>query len=135
MKCIEKEIPNEAKLTGYHAYWNIGKGLPGVAILSKQKAKSVEYDLPKPFNEEKRLITAEFEDFYLISTYVVNAGKFEFNSKEYLQKFNNRIGRGLKTLDKRLEWNKIFDEYVKKLDKKKPVIIGKFLNKSIITYM
>ncbi|CAG9802285.1 unnamed protein product [Chironomus riparius] len=37
-------------------------------------------------------------------------------------------GRGLKTLDKRLEWNKIFDEYIKSLDKKKPVIIAGDLN-------
>lgn len=99
------------KLDGYHAYWNIEKGAPGVGILSKTKPLSVTNDLPgKQFSNEKRLIAAEFEDFYLVSCYVVNAG------------------RGLKTLDKRLEWNDVFDAYVQELDKKKPVIIAGDLN-------
>lgn len=75
MKCAEADIPPEAKLKGYHAYWNIGKGLPGVAILSKDKPIKVQHDdLPGDFKNEKRLITAEYEEFYLVSTYVVNAG-------------------------------------------------------------
>lgn len=49
--------------------------MPGVAILSKEKALKVENDLPGQFKNEKRLITAEFNDFYLVSTYVVNAGE------------------------------------------------------------
>jgi exonuclease III len=40
------------------------------------KPIKVEHDLPGKFKDEKRLITAEYEDFYLVSTYVVNAGKF-----------------------------------------------------------
>lgn len=62
-------------MKGYHAYWNIGKGLPGVAILSKVKPIKVDNDLPGKFKDEKRLITAEYEDFYLVATYVVNAGE------------------------------------------------------------
>lgn len=110
MKCSEADTPKEVKLKGYHAYWNIEKGMPGVAILSKIKPLKVENDLPGQFKNVKRLITAEFEDFFLVSTYVVNAG------------------RGLKTLDKRLEWNKVFDDHVQKLDKKKPVIIAGDMN-------
>lgn len=75
LKCTEAEIPKEVKLKGYHAYWNIAKGEPGVAILSKEKPIKVEHDLPgSQFKDVKRLITAEYEDFYLVSTYVVNAG-------------------------------------------------------------
>lgn len=62
------------------------------------------------FKDAKRVITAEYEDFYLVACYVVNSG------------------RGLKTLDKRLEWNDAFDEYVQELDKNKPVIIAGDMN-------
>jgi AP endonuclease-1 len=58
------------------------------------------------------LITAEFEKFFVVSAYVVNSG------------------RGLKTLEKRLEFNDVFDAYVKELDKKKPVIITGDMNVS-----
>lgn len=100
-------------MKGYHAYWNTAKGAGGVAILSKVEPISVTYDLvDSEFDDEKRLITAEFEKFFLISVYVVNAG------------------RGLKTLDKRMKWNEVFDEYVESLDKKKPVIIAGDMNVS-----
>lgn len=101
------------KLEGYHQYWNLAKGSGGVAILSKVKPIKVTNDLPgSDFEDEHRLITAEYEKFFLISTYVVNSG------------------RGLKTLDRRLEWNQVFDDHVKALDKKKPVIIAGDMNVS-----
>lgn len=103
-------MPEKIKLRNYHIYWNIDKGQPGVAILSKEMPIAVSYDLPKTFSNEKRLIMAEYKKFYLVCCYVVNAG------------------RGLKTLDKRMEWNKIFDEYIKSLDNKKPVIIAGDMN-------
>jgi AP endonuclease 1 len=82
-------------------------------LLSKIKPLSVQYDLEgSEFADECRLITAEFDKFYVVSVYVVNAG------------------RGLKTLDKRMEWNNVFDKYVKDLDKKKPVIIAGDMNVS-----
>ncbi|CRK91257.1 CLUMA_CG004937, isoform A [Clunio marinus] len=114
LKCgSEDDIPESYKLTGYHAYWNIKKGSSGVAILSKVKPLDVTFDLPgTEFEDEKRLITAEYKNFFLISVYVVNAG------------------RGLKTLDRRLRWNEVFDDHVKKLDKKKPVIIAGDMNVS-----
>lgn len=108
-----KEIPEEYKIEGYHAYWNMGKGFGGVGLLSKMEPIEVTYDLPDTdFSDEKRLITAEFEKFYVVSVYVVNSG------------------RGLKTLEKRLEWNAVFDTYIQSLDKKKPVIIAGDMNVS-----
>lgn len=100
-------------MQGYQAYWNVAKGSGGVAVLSKVKPLSITFDLPDTeFADEKRLITAEFDKFFLVSVYVVNAG------------------RGLKTLNKRLTWNKVFDEHVKSLDQKKPVIIAGDMNVS-----
>lgn len=82
-------------------------------MLTKVKPLSIVNDIPdSELSDQKRMITAEFDKFYLISVYVVNAG------------------RGLKTLDKRLAFNEVFDEYVKKLDKKKPVIIAGDMNVS-----
>lgn len=98
-------------MDGYHAYWNIGKGEPGVGLLSKVKPLKVWNDIPESdFSDDKRMITAEFKDFYLVAVYVVNAG------------------RGLKTLPKRLDFNKEFDNYIQSLDKKKPVIIAGDMN-------
>lgn len=73
----------------------------------------VTFDLEgTDFADAHRLITAEYEKFFLVSTYVVNSG------------------RGLKTLENRLEWNEAFDAHVCKLDKKKPVIITGDMNVS-----
>lgn len=114
VKCVsEDEVPDEYKPEGYHASWNIAKGFGGVGILSKEKPMSVVLDLPDTdFADVKRVITAEFQNFYLVSVYVVNAG------------------RGLKTLDQRLSFNEVFDEHIKMLDKKKPVIIAGDMNVS-----
>lgn len=67
---------------------------------------SVEYGLNDAEQDvDARILTAEFEKFYLVNAYVPNAGN------------------KLVTLPKRLRWNKIFEEYITKLDQKKPVII------------
>lgn len=67
---------------------------------------NVEYGIGNAeMDEEGRMITAEFEKFYLICVYVPNAGN------------------KLVTLPKRLRWNKLFQEHLTKLDAKKPVII------------
>lgn len=67
---------------------------------------NVEYGLQDAEQDvDARILTAEYEKFYLVNTYVPNAGN------------------KLVTLPKRLRWNKIFDEYIKSLDEKKPVII------------
>ena len=79
-------------------------------MLSKTKPVSVTYGFEEgenieDHNSEGRLITAEFDSYFLVTTYVPNAG------------------RGLVTLDKRMEWDPLFRSHVENLDKKKPVII------------
>ncbi|KAG6878918.1 hypothetical protein C0992_006609 [Termitomyces sp. T32_za158] len=100
--------PTLANLYPYR-YWSIAekKGYSGTAILSKYKPLNVNMTLPghpDPSETKGRIIMLEFETFYLIGTYVVNAGQ------------------GLKTLEAKKEWNTHFDAYIRDLDKKKPVI-------------
>ncbi|KAK7467276.1 hypothetical protein VKT23_004333 [Stygiomarasmius scandens] len=92
-----------------HSYWSIAekKGYSGTAVLSKIKPLSVEKTLPghpNPSIVKGRIITLEFENYYLIGTYVPNAGS------------------DLKTLDVKNEWNEHFTKYIRDLDQKKPVI-------------
>ncbi|KAF8643865.1 hypothetical protein AX16_008881 [Volvariella volvacea WC 439] len=92
-----------------HAYWSISakKSYGGIAILSKLKPLSVSMTLPghpDPESVKGRIITLEFENTYVVGTYVVNAGT------------------GLKTLDAKKEWNVHFTKYIRELDQKKPVI-------------
>lgn len=84
-----------------------------MALYSKVKPLSVKIGLGiDKHDEEGRLITAEYDKFYLVNVYVPNSG------------------RGLVTLPKRLKWNKDFHEYLSDLDKKKPVILTGDLNVS-----
>nr|XP_018899599.1 PREDICTED: uncharacterized protein LOC109032096 isoform X1 [Bemisia tabaci] len=113
VKCKEGELPGEGRFKGYHMYWCAGMkpGYAGVALYSKEKPLSVKKGLGKPeHDEEGRVITAEYEKFYVVGTYVPNAGQ------------------GLKTLPKRLKWNTDFENYLKELDEKKPVILVGDLN-------
>ncbi|KAF8798158.1 hypothetical protein BYT27DRAFT_7178736 [Phlegmacium glaucopus] len=92
-----------------HQYWSISekKTYSGTAILSKQKALSVDTTLPghpDPSSVKGRIVTLEFETCYLIGTYVVNAGV------------------QLKTLEEKKVWNTHFDAYIRHLDKTKAVI-------------
>lgn len=107
IKCTPDEVPEEAILKNYHPYWFAkpgGRG--GVAILSKNLAHNVQEGLnDAEMDEEGRIITAEYEKFYLICVYVPNAGN------------------KLVTMPRRLRWNKLFEEHVSKLNEKKPVII------------
>lgn len=114
-KCSKEKLPKEiVNVPGYHAYWESGEkeGYAGVGLLSKEKPLSIVHGLAKEFDSEGRIITAEYDKFYLICTYVPNSG------------------RGLVTLPKRLEWNKSFRKHVKKLDSKKPVVICGDMNVS-----
>ncbi len=82
-----------------------------MALLSKTKPIKVDYGLDdKEFDDEGRLITAEFPDFFLVATYVPNAG------------------RKLVTLDKRLRWDPLLRSHLKHLDESKPVILCGDLN-------
>lgn len=96
----------------YH-YWNTAekKGYSGTAIFSKVKPISVTYGMNLPEHDtEGRIITAEFENFYLITVYTPNSK------------------RELLRLSYRQEWDRLFLEYMKELDAKKPVIVCGDLN-------
>lgn len=96
-----------------HHYWNAAerKGYSGTAIFSKLKPISDKYGLGvKEYDNEGRVITLEFKDFYLVNVYTPN-------SKHELLR-----------LDYRQEWDAIFLKHLKKLEKKKPVIMCGDLN-------
>lgn len=116
IKCAQDKLPDEVvNLPGYHAYWLASDkdGYAGVGIYTTRLAMNVTYGLQnEEFDNEGRIITAEYEQFYLICTYVPNSG------------------RKLVTLPKRLQWNQEFRKHVKELDQKKPVIICGDMNVS-----
>ncbi|NCD08722.1 MAG: exodeoxyribonuclease III [Negativicutes bacterium] len=98
---------------GYEEYWNSAtkKGYAGTAIFTKIKPLSVSYDMGiEEHDQEGRIITAEFADFYLVNVYTPNSQ------------------RELARLDYRMQWEDAFRSYVKMLDEKKPVIICGDLN-------
>jgi exodeoxyribonuclease III len=105
----------QCRVKGYpHRFWNCSKtkkGYSGTAVFSKIEPKSIQYDLPNHKNDEGRVITLEFDDFYLINVYTPNSGQV------------------LKRLDYRTkEWDVDFRKYTKKLLKNKNVIISGDLN-------
>lgn len=103
----------EFDFSGYEEYWNSAtkKGYAGTAIFTKIKPLSVSYDMGiEEHDQEGRIITAEFTDFYLVNVYTPNSQ------------------RELARLDYRMQWEDAFRSYVKMLDTKKPVIICGDLN-------
>lgn len=95
-------------MEGYYSYWNYAKrkGYSGTAIFTKIEPLNVFYGLGKEeHDDEGRLITLEYPDFYVSTVYTPN-------SKQELLR-----------LDYRQEWEDEFREFFKKLDSKKPVII------------
>lgn len=116
-KCSDKDFPIELKnwkefpFKYYCASEQIGYA--GVAMFCKQKPTSVEYGLGEAKHDaEGRIITAHFDDFILVNAYIPNAG------------------RGLKRLDYRMEFDGDLLDYLKNLDKQKPVILCGDLNVS-----
>ena len=117
----------EIDLPGYHEAWNsaVKKGYSGTAIFSKQKPIAVINGFPKVFAkrfkfadelerdsaEEGRVITAEFDKFYLVTVYTPNA-------KDDLSRLNLRFKH----------WDPAFLAYCSLLEKKKPVIFCGDLN-------
>lgn len=99
---------------GYYIYFTnskIRKGYSGVCVFTKIKPLSVHYGLENnKYDEEGRVITLEFDNFYYIACYVPNSGE------------------ELKRLDFRLEFEKDMVEYLNKLDKIKPIIYAGDLN-------
>ena len=103
----------DLQLDGYHQYWNYAekKGYSGTAIFAKHLPMSVQYGMGIPdFDTEGRLITLEYEDFFLVTCYTPNAQ------------------RELARLEFRMAWEKAFADYLTELDTQKPVIICGDLN-------
>jgi len=117
MICIQEtkmqEGQTEVLLEGYEQFWNSAekKGYSGTAIFTKRKPLDVHFDIDADgHDKEGRVITLEFEDFFLVTEYTPN-------SQEKLAR-----------LDYRMEWENAFRDYISKLDQKKPVIICGDLN-------
>ena len=102
------EIPEDLYPYQY-AYSAVRKGYSGTMILSRIEPLHVSYGLGmEQHDTEGRVITAEFEDFYLVTVYTPNSGD------------------GLKRLSYRMEWDQAFSQYVRSL--KKPVLVCGDLN-------
>ena len=98
----------ELDLPGYHQYWNYAekKGYSGTAIFTKKKPLAVVNGMGIPeHDKEGRVITLEFENFYMVTVYTPNS--------------QNELAR----LDYRMAWEDAFLEYLKGLEKTKPVIV------------
>lgn len=115
--CIQETKLQEGQIDfspeGYCAFWNYAekKGYSGTAVFSKKEPLNVKYGMGiEEHDKEGRLITLEFDDFYLLTVYVPNAQ------------------RELTRLDYRMKWEDAFFEYIKALDRKKPVIFCGDLN-------
>lgn len=102
---IDIEISNLFK--NYYAYWNsaVKKGYSGTAIFTKKKPINVTYGLGiEEHDQEGRVITAEYENFYLVNCYTPNSK------------------RELERLEYRMIWEDEMRKYLSKLNKTKPVI-------------
>ena len=103
----------ELDLPGYHQYWNYAekKGYSGTAIFTKEEPLSVSYGMGIDVHDhEGRIITLEFEKYYVLTVYTPNSQD------------------GLKRLDYRMQWEDDFLAYLKKLEQNKPVIFCGDLN-------
>lgn len=110
-KCQPDQI--ELEFDGYKSYWNSAerKGYSGTAIFTKKKPIAVTRGIGiEEHDKEGRILTLEFEDFYLVNNYTPNAK------------------RGLERLDYRQIWEDEIRKYLLKLNKKKPVIMCGDLN-------
>lgn len=112
-KLQENQIDLSEELKGYHQYWNYAdrKGYSGTAVFSKQKPLNVFYGTGiDEHDHEGRLITLEFDEWYLVCCYTPNSQN------------------ELKRLDYRMKWEDDLRNYLIQLDQKKPVIYCGDLN-------
>ncbi|MET3656499.1 exodeoxyribonuclease III [Sporosarcina psychrophila] len=103
----------DLQLDGYHQYWNyaLKKGYSGTAVFTKEKPLTVKYGVGDlDAQEEGRILTLEFAQFYLVNVYTPNSQ------------------RDLARLPFRLEWENDMRDYLKKLNDMKPVILCGDLN-------
>ena len=115
--CLQETKLQEGQIDfdpeGYYSYWNYAdkKGYSGTAIFTKVKPISVTRGMGiEEHDHEGRVITLEFEDFYLTDVYVPNSQD------------------ELKRLDYRMRWEDAFRNYQKELEKTKPVVFCGDLN-------
>ncbi|MDO5396355.1 MAG: exodeoxyribonuclease III [bacterium] len=115
--CVQETKLQEGQIDfapeGYHCYWNYAdkKGYSGTAMFTKREPLNVAYGIGiDEHDHEGRVITAEFEDFYMITCYTPNSQ------------------RELTRLDYRVRWEHDFRGYLKQLSAKKPLILCGDLN-------
>jgi exodeoxyribonuclease-3 len=112
IKATESDV--DLTLPNYHQHWNSAKnkkGYSGTAVFTKIKPENAIYDFGiKEHDEEGRVVTLEFSDFFLTNVYTPNSK------------------RDLSRLSYREEWDRVFLKFVKKWETKKPVIFCGDLN-------
>nr|WP_308628272.1 exodeoxyribonuclease III [uncultured Eisenbergiella sp.] len=115
--CIQESKLQEGQISldlpGYCQYWNyaVKKGYSGTAIFTRREPLSVAYGIGiEEHDQEGRVITLEFPDFYMVTVYTPNSQD------------------GLARLDYRMAWEEEFLKYLKKLEEKKPVVFCGDLN-------
>ena len=103
----------ELELEGYYDFWNYAekKGYSGTAVFTRENPLSVAYGMGiEEHDKEGRVITLEFDKFYLVNVYTPNSK------------------RGLERLDYRMQWEDDFRRYLLKLNHQKPVVMCGDLN-------
>lgn len=98
----------DLEFLGYASYWNYADkpGYSGTVIYTRKPVLSVSYGLGvDEHDHEGRVVTLEFEDFYLVNVYVPNSQD------------------GLRRLDYRMRWEDAFRRFVKSLESRKPVVV------------
>lgn len=115
--CLQETKLQEGQIDlsfeGYEQYWNyaVKKGYSGTAVFTRVQPLSVSYGLGiEEHDQEGRVITLEFDKFYLVNVYTPN-------SKD-----------GLARIDYRMQWEDDFRVYLKKLEENKPVVVCGDLN-------
>lgn len=104
IKCQDELL----SLDGYYSYYNYcnKRGYSGTCVLCKRQPLNTYYGFENSdFNSEGRIITLEYNDFYLINVYVPNSKS------------------GLSRINYRMDWDELFRNYIFKLENKKPVIV------------
>ena len=115
--CIQESKLQEGQISldlpGYYQFWNyaVKKGYSGTAVFTRKEPLSVSYGIGiEEHDQEGRVITLEYQDFYLVTVYTPN-------SKSELER-----------LSYRMQWEDDFLKYLKKLETGKPVIFCGDLN-------
>ena len=110
--CVQETKLQEGQidldLPGYYQYWNyaVKKGYSGTAVFTRQEPIAITYGLGiEEHDQEGRVITLEFEDFYFVTVYTPNSQN------------------ELKRLDYRMTWEDAFRAFLMQLDEKKPVVV------------